>query len=232
MGRARDERALLADVIEAAGPGHPTLCEGWDTYDLVAHLVTRERVLKAGPGLVIPKLHGVTERAERATREKHTFPELVEIFRSGPPRWQPSRLGAFDDATNLIEFFIHAEDVRRAPAQPPGEAAAGPGGTSTPGGAVGALGPRELSPELREKLWAAARRFARVAYRRVPFGVLLERTDGPGQTVARKGDPAVTLIGTAADLLLYGYGRRAGAQVKIIGDPDLVAALATARLGL
>ncbi|OHV35583.1 MULTISPECIES: TIGR03085 family metal-binding protein [Pseudofrankia] len=226
MGRARDERALLADVIEAAGPEHPTLCEGWDSYDLLAHVVTRERVPKAGPGLVISRLHGMTERAEKATRAAHSFSELLAIFRSGPPRWQPTRLGPIDDATNLVEFFIHSEDVRRAP-QHASE------------GAAGVLAPRELTPELRETLWASARRIARVAYRRVPGGVVLERTDVSGarspaasRVVARKGEPAVVLSGPAAELLLYGYGRRTGAQVKISGDADLVAALTTARLGL
>ncbi|ONH22087.1 TIGR03085 family metal-binding protein [Pseudofrankia asymbiotica] len=226
MGRARDERALLADVIEAAGPEHPTLCEGWDSYDLLAHVVTRERVPKAGPGLVVPRLHGMTERAEKATRARHSFSELLAIFRSGPPRWQPTRIGPIDNATNLVEFYIHGEDVRRAP-------------KGVPEGAAGVLAARELAPELRETLWAGARRFARVAYRRVPGGVVLERTDGPGaenpgasRVVARKGEPAVVLSGPAAELLLYGYGRRVGAQVEISGDQDLVAALSEARLGL
>ncbi|WP_041259818.1 TIGR03085 family metal-binding protein [Pseudofrankia inefficax] len=227
MGSARDERALLADVIEAAGPDHPTLCEGWDTYDLVAHLVTRERVPKASPGLIIPRLHGITERAEKATRTARPFPELLTVFRSGPPAWQPSRIRAFDDATNLVEFFVHGEDVRR-------------------GGAPGAVPARELSPELREKLWASVRRMARLSYRRVPFGLVLERTDslertdgtassvssGPSRVVARKGEPAVTLRGPAAELLLYGFGRRAAAQIEVTGDPGLIATLEKTPLGL
>jgi len=213
MGSARDERALLADVIEAAGPDHPTLCEGWDTYRLVAHLVTRERVPKAGPGLIIPRLHGITERAEQATRASRSFPELVATFRSGPPAWQPSRIGPLDNATNLVEFFVHGEDVRRA----------GPPGT---------LAAREPDPETREALWASARRMARLAYRRVPFGLVLQRTDGPGRAVARKGEPAVTLAGPAAELLLYGFGRRSAARVDLTGDPDLIATLGKTRLGL
>ena len=221
MGSARDERALLADVIEAAGPEHPTLCEGWDAYDLVAHLVTRERVPKAGPGLIIPRLHGITERAEKATRAAHPFPELLAVFRSGAPAWQPSRIRAFDDATNLVEFFVHGEDVRRAPAPE-------------------AVPTRELDPELSEKLWASVRRMARLSYRRMPFGLVLERTDGtassvsssPSRVVARKGEPAVTLRGPAAELLLYGFGRRSAAKVEITGDPGLIATLEKTPLGL
>jgi uncharacterized protein (TIGR03085 family) len=212
MGSARDERALLADVIEAAGPDQPTLCEGWDAYDLVAHLVTRERVPKAAPGLIIPKLHGITERAEKATRAGHSFAELLATFRSGPPAWQPSRIPAFDNATNLVEFFVHGEDVRR-------------GGT-TP------AAPRELSPELTDTLWASVRRMARLAYRRAPSGLVLQRTDGPGRVVARKGEPAVTLAGPAAEILLYAFGRRSAARVEITGDPALVATLAATPVGL
>ncbi|WP_045877123.1 TIGR03085 family metal-binding protein [Pseudofrankia sp. DC12] len=218
MGNARDERALLADVIEAAGPEHPTLCVGWDAYDLVAHLVTRERVPKAGPGLIIPRLHGITERAEKATRTARPFPELLAIFRSGPPAWQPSRFRALDDATNLVEFFVHGEDVRRA-------------------GAPEAVPAREVGPELSEKLWASVRRMARLSYRRAAFGLVLERADsaapsGPSRVVARKGEPAVTLRGPAAELLLYGFGRRSAAQVEVTGDPGLIATLEKTPLGL
>lgn len=40
---AKRERLLLADLLEAAGPDAPTLCEGWNARDLAAHVVVRER---------------------------------------------------------------------------------------------------------------------------------------------------------------------------------------------
>ena len=40
---AKRERLLLADLLETAGPDAPTLCEGWTTRDLAAHVVVRER---------------------------------------------------------------------------------------------------------------------------------------------------------------------------------------------
>ena len=40
---AKRERLLLADLLEAEGPEAPTLCEGWSTRDLAAHLIVRER---------------------------------------------------------------------------------------------------------------------------------------------------------------------------------------------
>ena len=47
------ERAALCDLFVQVGPAAPTLCEGWATYDLAAHLVIRERKPLSGPGLVM-----------------------------------------------------------------------------------------------------------------------------------------------------------------------------------
>jgi len=35
------ERAALCDTLEQYGPDAPTLCTGWMTLDLAAHLVAR-----------------------------------------------------------------------------------------------------------------------------------------------------------------------------------------------
>ena len=42
MSFARDERIALCDLLDETGPEAPTLCEGWRTLDLAAHLVLRE----------------------------------------------------------------------------------------------------------------------------------------------------------------------------------------------
>ena len=49
---AQLERGRLCDLLLVVGPDHPTLCEGWTTADLAAHLVIRERKPLAGPGIV------------------------------------------------------------------------------------------------------------------------------------------------------------------------------------
>ncbi|WP_309055235.1 maleylpyruvate isomerase N-terminal domain-containing protein, partial [Streptomyces sp.] len=59
---ATRERLLLADLLEAAGPDAPTLCEGWLTRDLAAHVVVRERRPDAAAGSLVPVLR---DRAER-----------------------------------------------------------------------------------------------------------------------------------------------------------------------
>src|SRR6185503_18641888 len=48
------ERAALCDTLEKYGPDAPTLCEGWLTLNLAAHLVAREARSDAALGLVLP----------------------------------------------------------------------------------------------------------------------------------------------------------------------------------
>ena len=48
-----EERAALCDTFEKYGPEAPTLCEGWLTLDLAAHMAAREDRLDAAVGLVL-----------------------------------------------------------------------------------------------------------------------------------------------------------------------------------
>ncbi len=43
MTHAQDERRAICAVLTELGPARPTLCQGWQTADLAAHLVLRER---------------------------------------------------------------------------------------------------------------------------------------------------------------------------------------------
>ncbi len=125
---AQQERQALVDLFDRLGPEAPTLCSGWTTQDLAAHLVVRERRPDSGPGLVWAPLAEYTDRVRRTTRDRMTWSELVDAVRRGPP----ALLRPFDEAMNTVEFFIHVEDVRRA--QPDWE-------------------PRPLSPSLSDALW-------------------------------------------------------------------------------
>ena len=42
LSLAQQERTTLCDLLLECGPNTPTLCEGWSTADLAAHLVARE----------------------------------------------------------------------------------------------------------------------------------------------------------------------------------------------
>ncbi len=99
----------MCDLFVQRGPEAPTLCEGWSTADLAAHLVVRERRPDTGPGLVWPPLAGYTDKVRCAVRDRTTWEQLVDTVRCGPP-WL---LRPFDGPMNTVEFFIHTEDVRR-----------------------------------------------------------------------------------------------------------------------
>ena len=56
MSLTSNERAAICDSFEKFGPDAPTLCEGWNTRDLLAHMLVRERRPDAGAGLIVPLL--------------------------------------------------------------------------------------------------------------------------------------------------------------------------------
>ncbi|MEU5577963.1 MULTISPECIES: TIGR03085 family metal-binding protein [Streptomyces] len=207
---AKRERLLLADLLEAQGPEAPTLCEGWRTRDLAAHLVVRERRADAAGGLLIKQLAGRLERVQAEFAAK-PYEELIQLIRTGPPRFSPFSLKQIDEASNTVEFYIHAEDVRRA--QPDWT-------------------PRALDPVFSDALWSSLERSARLVGRKSPVGLVLRRPDGR-TAVAHKGTPVVTATGEPSELLLFAYGRQEAADVSLEGDKDAIAALhETKQLGL
>ncbi len=110
---ARAEREALCDTFLAVGPAAPTLCGSWTTADLAVHLVVRD----GRPDLMIgPRLPIVGTVAKKQLRQlkAQPWPDLVEAVRSGPPLISPTALGPVDELVNLIECFVHHEDVLRA----------------------------------------------------------------------------------------------------------------------
>ncbi|MBJ6646611.1 TIGR03085 family metal-binding protein [Streptomyces griseoincarnatus] len=207
---AKRERLLLADLLETAGPEAPTLCEGWTTRDLAAHVVVRERRPDAAGGILVKQL---ASRLERVTAEflAKPYDELIGLIRTGPPRFSPFSLKQVDEMSNVIEFYVHAEDVRRA--QPDWT-------------------PRELDPVFQDALWSRLERSARLMGRGVPTGLVLRRPDGQ-TTVARRGAPVVTVTGEPSELVMFAYGRQGAAKVELDGDENAIAQLrATKQLGI
>ena len=108
---ARRERAMLCDAFDLLGPHAPTMCTGWTTRDLAAHLVVRESRPDAAPGIFVKALKPRLDAAMAAQTDK-PWPELVAAVRNGPPKWSP--LHYAEGLANLIEFVVHREDVMRA----------------------------------------------------------------------------------------------------------------------
>jgi uncharacterized protein (TIGR03085 family) len=207
---AKRERLLLADLLEAEGPDAPTLCEGWNTRDLAAHVVVRERRADAAGGLLVKQLAPRLERVQAEFAEK-PYEELIQLIRTGPPRFSPFALKQIDEASNTVEFYVHTEDVRRA--QPDWT-------------------PRPLDPVFQDALWTRLERTARLAGRGAPTGLVLRRPDGQ-TAVAHRGTPVVTVTGEPSELLMFALGRQKTADVELEGDKDAIAKLSeTKQLGL
>jgi uncharacterized protein (TIGR03085 family) len=204
---ARDERTALCDLLTELGPDQPTLCAGWRTADLAAHLVLREHRPDAGAGVLGGPMAGYTRRVQNRLRAKTPFPRLVELIRTGPPRMSMFALPGMDERANLVEYFVHHEDVRRA--QPNWE-------------------PRDIGSGIADELWRRLR-LARILLRRAPVGIELVRAgraagDGGGRVriTARARTPVVTVTGTPAELTLWTMGRTGAARVEMDGsDADI-----------
>ncbi|MEU0215814.1 TIGR03085 family metal-binding protein [Streptomyces sp. NPDC006265] len=207
---AKRERLLLADLLETAGPDAPTLCEGWTTRDLAAHVVVRERRPDAAGGILIKQLAPRLDKVMAEYTDK-PYEELIQLIRTGPPRFSPFSLKPVDEASNIIEFYVHTEDVRRA--QPD-------------------WSPRDLDPVFQDALWSRLERTARLMGRGVPTGLVLRRPDGQ-TAVAHRGTPVVTVTGEPSELVLFCYGRQSAAKVDLDGDEDAIAKLhETKQLGI
>jgi uncharacterized protein (TIGR03085 family) len=212
---SRDERLALCALLDKTGPDAPTLCAGWTTGDLAAHLVLREHRPDAAAGVMGGPLAGYTARVQDRIKQRVPFPDLVRIVRSGPPRLSFMALPGMDERVNAVEYFVHHEDIRRA--APDWE-------------------PREISGGESGLLWQRLR-MARFMLRKAPVGVELARdesgADGPAhqntahqntghrntayRITAKNATPAVTVIGSPAELTMWVMGRTTAARVRFDG---------------
>jgi uncharacterized protein (TIGR03085 family) len=129
----------------------------------------------------------------------------VRAIRSGPPRVSVMAIPGVDERANAVEFFVHHEDIRRG----------------APGWA-----PREISRGESDMLWQRLR-MAKFMLRKAPVGVELAREgagvgevspDGPAyRLTAKNATPAVTVIGSPAELTMWVMGRRTAARVRFDG---------------
>jgi uncharacterized protein (TIGR03085 family) len=99
------ERRDLCDLLLELGPDAPTLCEGWTTADLAAHLVLREHFHRSSD-------------AQRAIEKAMGLDAQVARLREGAPPI-PWRLPRLRNVLIGLEYFIHHEDVRRANGRAP-----------------------------------------------------------------------------------------------------------------
>jgi uncharacterized protein (TIGR03085 family) len=205
---ASEERKALADALQAAGPDAPTLCEGWLTRDLAAHLVLRERRPDAAAGILLKPLNGYNKKVQERLAAGD-YAELVGKVRR-PQSFSLLRIGALEEAMNLVEFYVHHEDVRRA---------------------AGEHSPRALPPGYVDALRKRVRGSAKLSARRFPGTIVVEPT-GMAPFEAGAGGERVEVAGDPGELLLFFTGRQRVAQVSVQGPDAVAGRLQNARLGL
>ena len=205
------ERRELCDLFDEVGPDAPTLCGDWTTADLAAHLVVRERDPRSGPGILLGgRFERYTESLMARELERHGFAGVVQRVRTGPPVG-PFRIRPIGHAANIVEFFVHHEDVRRAR-----------------GDRI-----RADRTDLDEELWGMLKRLLPLMVRkaRIPnVELIVERPDGARRS-AGSGE-AVVMSGAVQDLVLELYGRSSVVEVDVSGDRSAVARVTSATFGI
>ncbi|WP_285680933.1 TIGR03085 family metal-binding protein [Actinoplanes sp. NBRC 103695] len=206
---ARLERARLADLLLETGPDAPTLCTGWSTRDLAAHLVVRDRRPDASLGLIVAPLAGHGEHVRKQKAAESYDKVVAEVRR--PPWWSPVSNRLVNELANHGEFFIHLEDVRR-------------GGETWE--------PRDLDEGERTALWRLAKFGARMTLRKLKIPVVL-RAPGLGEAALGGDGPAqATLTAEPGEFVLFFSGRQRATRVEIEAAPEIEARLRTASSGI
>lgn len=204
---AQAERAALCDLLLDVGPEAPTLCEGWTAAHMAAHLVLRERRPDVGLGLVLPgPFARHAARATERTAGQVPFERLVARIRSGPPRL----IRLVDGPMNIVEFFVHLEDVRRA---------------------TDDWTPRAGLDDLQDALWPFQKSGTKLRTRRVKDVELWIARPGGEPVAVRTGGRRVTATGDPGELTMFFFGRRDQSHVELTGDPDGIAEVFTAPIG-
>ncbi|MDQ5943590.1 MAG: hypothetical protein QG675_358 [Patescibacteria group bacterium] len=188
----KSEREFTIDLLKKLKPEQwsaNTLCRGWTVEDLAAHLVTRERNVIGGVGLVVPSLQQLHDKrlAKVATHGHEYIIEKLQNY----PWYMPA-------SVNVAEFWIHNEDLIR-----------------------GELHMSRSAPtkQVNVILWGSLKGL--VAVRKSLLkdlgNVTLENID-TNESIELKFEDnrkTTTVTGSAGELLLFFYGRRDAAKVKL-----------------
>ncbi len=189
----REQRALVR-TLRQVGPDAPTLCEGWRSRHLAAHLYLRlHRPWHMAPGAAVVGYDAdeVTVRMGDRAAGPEEYLRLLEAFQAPPARSNPVGWGG--NRMHLLEYVVHHEDVRRA---------------------GGPYQPRQLPPPQRRALWEQVRLMGRLTQARAPHGVVLVVPEGPRAVVKRRAH-AVAVTGTEVELALWLTGRTEHADVRL-----------------
>jgi uncharacterized protein (TIGR03085 family) len=196
---ARRERDALCETALQVGAAAPTLCDGWDARDLLAHLVVREHTLLGAAGIPVPLLARFTER-DMARAARTPYPALVERVRE--VGWTPYRIPLVDKLANTLEYLVHHEDLLRA--RPTWE-------------------PRTFDAADLDLVWSQLKLPATMALRGLGVPLQLKRSDTGEVITVRQGPDPVVVSGPVVELVELAFGRKQLREVEYDGPPATVA---------
>ena len=210
---ARRERSALVAAMRVSGPDAPTLCEGWTTRDLAAHLVVREGRIDAAAGVVVPALAARMEEL-RLRETERPWDELLDRIAGGAPWYSPLRYA--DKLANAAEYLVHHEDVRRAGIE---------------------WTARQFEAEDLDRIWTLGTTVARTFLRKVDARVDIrtpateQLTKGGSVSTGAALAPLVSITAEPVEMLLWAFGRSA-VNVDISGAQRGIDALETVPRGI
>lgn len=200
------ERHAIAATFREVGPDAPTLCAGWRSRDLLAHVELREsRPWVAALDALGRPRPGEEPRQSALALQAATdagYRTLVDVFEAGAGL-RPVRLAG--DRANLLEYVVHHEDLRRA------------GDVPAP--------PRRLPQAMQDAVRGQLQGISRLVLRRCPTGVVLVDTTTGRRQVVRRAADTVAVAGPPVELALALMGRLARAEVGLSGREPYVGAL-------
>lgn len=210
---SRRERGAMVETLRVVGPDAPTLCEGWTTRDLAAHLVVREGRPDAAAGVLVPALAPRLEEL-RVRETERPWDELLDRIDGGAPWYSPFRYA--DQVANAAEFLVHHEDVLRA---------------------AGSWSEREFDTQDLDRIWSLATTVARTSLRRVrarvelrtPAGIRLSK--GKAVSTGAALAPVVSVCAAPVEMLLWAFGRDA-VRVDISGEQNGIEAVESVSRGI
>lgn len=205
---AKRERYALAQTLRNLGPGSPTLCQGWTSFDLLVHLIARETRPDAALGIFIPALSSYADKVATQIK-KRGFEALVQEFQDGPKKFSPFALPGVEKFANSIEFTVHHEDLLRA--QPN-------------------YVPRFFSDQDKQFLWKLFTRSGKIFMREAKIGIIAKSDQGT--YTIKSGKSCVTIQGEVIDLILFAYGRKSAANIKFEGVDDAIQIIKEAKFGI
>ena len=204
---AKRERVAISQLLRKLGPEAPTLCEGWSSFDLLVHLVSRETRPDAAIGLVVPALSSYTSKVAQDIKSRG-FENLITEFEQGPKTTSFFALPGVDNLVNSFEFLIHHEDLLRG--QPD-------------------YSPRNLDEDDKKLIWKRFTQAGKLLMRKAKVGIIAQ--SGQGTYTIKSGNSCVTMKGEVIDLLLFAYGRKAHVNIEFEGEESAIRILKETKFG-